>query len=92
MATILDFGVKMASKRQTVVRIGFPVVDLVQKVIIDDSSLFCSVIFKDGVHVCPPHKNAGIFARGQGAKYFLKGSEKPNQSSNCQRMVTESMF
>ena len=29
----------------------------------------------------PLEKNAGIFARDTGAKYFLKGSRKSNQSS-----------
>ena len=31
--------------------------------------------------IMPLEKNAGIFARVTGAKYFLKGSRKSNQSS-----------
>ena len=42
----------------------------------------------------PPEKNAGIFARDMGAKYFLKGSRKSNQSSKhlSQKVVMKSRF
>ena len=41
-----------------------------------------------------PEKNAGIFARDMGAKYFLKGSGKSNQSSKhlSQKVVMKSRF
>ena len=42
----------------------------------------------------PLEKNAGIFARDTGAKYFLKGSRKSNQSSKhlSQKVVMKVMF
>ena len=42
----------------------------------------------------PLKKNAGIFARGTGAKYFLKGSMKSNQSSKhlSQKVVMKVRF
>ena len=42
----------------------------------------------------PLEKNAGIFGRDLGAKSFLKGPQRSNQSSKhcCQRMVTETHF
>ena len=42
----------------------------------------------------PLEKNAGIFARDTGAKYFLKGSRKSNQSSKhlSQKMVMKVRF
>ena len=42
----------------------------------------------------PPEKNAEIFARDTGAKYFLKGSRKVNQSSKhlSQKVVMKVRF
>ena len=42
----------------------------------------------------PLEKNAGIFARDTGAKYFLKGSRKSNQSSKhlSQKVVMKVRF
>ena len=56
------------------------------------------LIFRDGARrhfeFGPLAKNPGIFARDLGAKSFLKGPKRSNQSSKhcCRRMVTELHF
>lgn len=75
-------------------------VDLVEKVYsyMTLGALVQKLIFQDGAggHLGfgPLAKNAGIFARGLGAKIFIKGPYKSNQSSKhvSQRMVTGLRF
>ena len=56
------------------------------------------LIFHDGggghLGFDPLQKNAEIFGRDRGAKYFMKGPRKSNQLSKhlSQRMVTELRF
>ena len=56
------------------------------------------LIFQDGggghLGFGPLEKNAGIFERGLGAKFFIKGPRKSNQLSKhlSQRMVTGLRF
>ena len=76
---------------------GFPVVELAKKTYLYIFVAFiCQKLFIHngaGGHFgfTPLEKNAGIFARDTGAKFFLKGSRKSNQSSN-QKVVMKVRF
>ena len=100
LSAILDFTVRNVFKYQLDVRNGFPVVELAKKVyLFIFVALSCQKLFFHsgaGGHFgfTPLEKNAGIFARDTGAKYFLKGSRKSNQSSKhlCQKVVMKARF
>ena len=72
---------------QTDVRNGFLVVELFKKVYLFIFVAFIcqKLFFHNGAgghfEFTPLEKNAGIFARDTGAKYFLKGSRKSNKKS-----------
>ena len=61
-------------------------------------AFICQFFFYNGADghfgFTPLEKNAGIFARDTGAKYFLKGSKKSNQSSKhlSQKVVMKARF
>ena len=86
VSAILDFRVRNVFYYQIDVRNGFLVVELAKKVYLFIFVAFiCQTLFFHngaGGHFgfTPLEKNAGIFARDTGAKYFLKGSRKVNQS------------
>ena len=79
LAAILLILVSMMFKRQTDVRIGILMVDLVEKVYLSLilGALVQKLIFQDcsGGHFgfCPLAKNAGIFVRDLVSKCFIKG-------------------
>ena len=85
---------------QIYVRNVFLVVELAKKVYLFIFVAFiCQKLFfhnGGGGHFgfTPLEKNAGIFARDTGAKYFLKGSRKSNQSSKhlSQKVVMKVRF
>ena len=82
VAAILDFWVKTIQKQQTYVRIGILMVSLPRKVYSypNLAAPVQKLIFQDGdgghLGFGQLEENAGIFARGMGAKYFIKGSKK----------------
>ena len=100
MAAILEFCIKMKSKRQINIWFGILVIEFIEKMYLYKviSALVQNLIFQNGVvgHLLfwLLEKIARIFGRDMEAKFFIKGPKKSNRSSNLtsQRMVTESRF
>ena len=100
MAAILEFCIKIKSKRQINIWFGILVIECIEKMYLYKviGALVQNLIFQNGVvgHLWfwPLEKIARIFGRDMKAKFFIKGPKKSNQSSNLtsQRMVTESRF
>ena len=100
MAAILEFCIKIKSKRQINIWFGILAIEFIEKMYLYKfiNALFHNLIFENGVggHLWfwPLEKIAGIFGRDMEAKFCIKGPKKSNQASNLtsQRMVTESRF
>ena len=100
MAAILEFWIKMKSKRQINIWFGILINEFIEKMYLYKvlGALVQNLIFQNGVGghfwFCPLEKIARIFGRDMEATFLIKGPKKSNQASNLtsHRMVTESRF